>query len=68
MTFADLVSGQSVFLDANTFVYHFQPHPVSLDTLRRKCTHRPRPALYFARRDAHLNDMLRYDVWAMPGS
>jgi predicted nucleic acid-binding protein len=27
MTFADLVSGNSVFLDANTLVYHFQPHP-----------------------------------------
>ncbi len=26
MTFADLVRGDSVFLDANTFVYHFQPH------------------------------------------
>ena len=28
MTFVDLLPGQSVFLDANTLVYHFQPHPV----------------------------------------
>ncbi len=28
MTFIDLVVGQAVFLDANTLVYHFQPHPV----------------------------------------
>jgi len=28
MTFADLAVGESVFLDANTLVYHFQPHPI----------------------------------------
>ncbi|HEX6987015.1 MAG TPA: type II toxin-antitoxin system VapC family toxin [Planctomycetaceae bacterium] len=28
MTLRDLPSGASVFLDANLFVYHFQPHPV----------------------------------------
>ena len=28
MTFADLVPGSSVFLDANVFVYHFEPHPI----------------------------------------
>jgi len=28
MTFADLVRGESLFVDANTFVFHFQPHPV----------------------------------------
>jgi len=28
MTFAELVRGDSVFLDANTFVYHFEPHAV----------------------------------------
>lgn len=27
MTFDDLAIGQSVFLDANTFVYHFAPDP-----------------------------------------
>jgi predicted nucleic acid-binding protein len=27
MTFAGLSPGESVFLDANTLVYHFQPHP-----------------------------------------
>jgi predicted nucleic acid-binding protein len=27
MTFDDLAAGQSVFLDANTLVYHFEPHP-----------------------------------------
>ncbi len=27
MTFAQLVAGSSVFLDANTLVYFFQPHP-----------------------------------------
>jgi predicted nucleic acid-binding protein len=27
MTFDDLVTGDSVFLDANTLVYHFTPHP-----------------------------------------
>jgi hypothetical protein len=26
MTFADLLSGDSVFLDANTLVYHFSAH------------------------------------------
>jgi predicted nucleic acid-binding protein len=26
-TFASLASGASIFLDANTLVYHFQPHP-----------------------------------------
>lgn len=28
MTFADLVAGDALFVDANTLVYHFQPHPV----------------------------------------
>ncbi len=27
MTFADLPFGVSVFVDANTLTYHFQPHP-----------------------------------------
>jgi predicted nucleic acid-binding protein len=27
MTFLDLVAGDAVFLDANTFVYHFAPDP-----------------------------------------
>ena len=34
MIFADLLAGASVFLDANTFVYHFAPHPV----FRSACT------------------------------
>jgi len=28
MIFADLQAGASVFVDANTLVYHFEPHPV----------------------------------------
>ena len=28
MIFADLAVGDSVFLDANTLVYHFAPDPV----------------------------------------
>lgn len=28
MTFADVPSGASLFIDANTFVYHFSPHDV----------------------------------------
>ena len=28
MTCADLPAGAAVFVDANTLVYHFQPHPV----------------------------------------
>jgi predicted nucleic acid-binding protein len=28
MTFADLVAGNAVFVDANILTYHFQPHPV----------------------------------------
>lgn len=28
MIFADLLPGESVFVDANTLVYHFEPHPV----------------------------------------
>jgi predicted nucleic acid-binding protein len=28
MTFADLPAGAAVFVDANTLVYHFQPHPL----------------------------------------
>ena len=39
MTFADLVAGDAVFVDANTLTYHFQPHPVwgppCTDLLRR---------------------------------
>src|SRR4051794_33275605 len=27
MTLAQLRSGEAVFLDANPFVYHFEPHP-----------------------------------------
>lgn len=27
MTFADIPAGESVFIDANTFVYHFLPEP-----------------------------------------
>jgi len=34
MTFADLPGGTAVFVDANTLVYHFQPHPVSGPILR----------------------------------
>jgi predicted nucleic acid-binding protein len=34
MTFADLVRGDPLFLDANTLVYHFEPHP----TLGPACT------------------------------
>jgi predicted nucleic acid-binding protein len=28
MIFSELAAGDSVFLDANTLTYHFQPHPV----------------------------------------
>jgi hypothetical protein len=39
MVFADLLPGESVFLDANTFVYHFEPHaifgPPCTDLLKR---------------------------------
>ena len=28
MTFADLQQGDAVFIDANTFIYHFTPDPV----------------------------------------
>jgi len=39
MTFADLVTGDALFVDANTLTYHFQPHPVwgppCTDLLRR---------------------------------
>ncbi|MGH7138745.1 MAG: hypothetical protein ACREHD_23610 [Pirellulales bacterium] len=28
MIFADIPNGASVFIDANTFVYHFTPHPI----------------------------------------
>jgi predicted nucleic acid-binding protein len=39
MTFADLVAGDAVFVDANTLTYHFQPHPAwgppCSDLLRR---------------------------------
>ena len=28
MIFPDLAGGDSVFVDANTLVYHFQPHPI----------------------------------------
>ena len=39
MTFVDLVPGDAVFVDANTLIYHFQPHPVlgmpCSDLLRR---------------------------------
>lgn len=34
MIFADIPSRTSVFIDANTFVYHFMPHPV----LRPACS------------------------------
>jgi predicted nucleic acid-binding protein len=39
MTFNDLARGDAVFLDANTFVYHFEPHalfgPPCTDLLKR---------------------------------
>jgi predicted nucleic acid-binding protein len=28
MTFDDIAAGSAVFVDANTFVYYFEPHPV----------------------------------------
>lgn len=34
MIFADIPNGASLFIDANTFVYHFTPHP----TLKAACT------------------------------
>ena len=34
MTFAQLAAGELVFLDANTFIYHFAPDP----TLGPSCT------------------------------
>jgi hypothetical protein len=27
MIFADLVAGEAIFVDANTLIYHFGPHP-----------------------------------------
>jgi predicted nucleic acid-binding protein len=27
MIFADLLAGEHIFLDANTLIYHFGPHP-----------------------------------------
>ena len=39
MTFADLVAGDAVFVDANTLTYHFEPHaiwgPPCIDLLQR---------------------------------
>jgi predicted nucleic acid-binding protein len=39
MTFADLVAGDAVFVDANILTYYFQPHPTwgppCTDLLRR---------------------------------
>ena len=35
MIFADLGNGDAVFLDANTLVYHFEPHP----TFGTACSH-----------------------------
>jgi predicted nucleic acid-binding protein len=39
MTFANLVAGDAVFVDANSLTYHFQPHPTwgppCTDLLRR---------------------------------
>ena len=39
MIFADLVPGESVFLDANIFLLHFEPHtvlgPPCTDLLKR---------------------------------
>jgi predicted nucleic acid-binding protein len=34
VTFADIPAGTSLFIDANTFVYHFTPHP----TLQSACS------------------------------
>lgn len=34
MIFTDVPAGTSLFIDANTFVYHFSPHP----TLGPPCT------------------------------
>jgi hypothetical protein len=34
MTFADLLAGDSVFMDANTFVYHFAPDPLLRSSLQ----------------------------------
>ena len=28
MTFADLLAGDMVFVDANVLIYHFAPHPL----------------------------------------
>ena len=28
MTFAQIAAGESIFLDANVLVYHFEPHPI----------------------------------------
>jgi predicted nucleic acid-binding protein len=36
MTFADLVRGASFFVDANIFIFHFQPHALTLSGL--SCT------------------------------
>ena len=38
MTFADLVAGDHVFLDANTLVYHFGPHPALGAAVTNWCT------------------------------
>jgi hypothetical protein len=40
MTFADLLAGESVFLDANTLVYLFGLHPVFGPTCRQFLHHR----------------------------
>jgi len=56
MTFADLVAGESVFIDANTLIYHFGPHPTFgaacnqlIGVLRTKSSADTRPRTYSAR-------------------
>ena len=44
MTFADLVAGDSVFVDANTLAYHFEPHPCGGRQVGIGLHHRPADA------------------------
>jgi hypothetical protein len=40
MIFTDLAAGDSIFLDANTLIYHFGPHPIFGPAYRIALAHR----------------------------
>jgi hypothetical protein len=70
MIFADLASGDSVFVDANTLIYHFGPHPAfgtaCRQMLQRSVAAVSLPSVPNSELGNHLSDKFSRDALRIP--